>query len=115
MSSESDSLPYPTSAPRYGAFSENAAVEAPAIKLFQSLGWNHADLYQETFGANGTEGRTTRRDAVLPNRLWAALQKLNPYLPPAALRHAAAEITPARSAMVATDATAGNYHLLPGG
>jgi type I restriction enzyme R subunit len=115
MSSESDRFPYPTSAPRYGAFSENAAVEGPVIELFRSLGWKHADLYQETFGANGIEGRITRREAVLPNRLWAALQKLNLHLPPEALRDVAAEITRDRSAMLSTDANAEIYRLLRDG
>ena len=98
-----------------GDFTEIAAVEHPAIELFRSLGWNHANLYHETFGANGTESRTTMREAVLPNRLWAALQKLNPHLPPEALRDAAADITRDRSAMLATDANAEIYHLLRNG
>ena len=115
MTSESDSLPYPRSAPRYGGFSEDAAVEGPAIELFQSLGWSQANLYQETFGAGGTEGRATMREAVLPNRLWPALQKLNPHLPPEALRDAASEITRDRSAMLATDANAEIYRLLRDG
>ena len=51
---------YPEGAPGYGSFSEDAAVEGPAIELFQSLGWDHANLYQE-FGGESPEGR--RNDA----------------------------------------------------
>src|SRR5258708_7292998 len=90
---------YPEAAPVHGGFSEGAAVEFPAIDLFRTLGWQHADLYQEIFGPDGTEGRFSMREAVLPNRLWAALQRLNPHLPPETLRDAAAEITRDRSAM----------------
>jgi type I restriction enzyme R subunit len=99
----------PKNPPHYDDFSERAAVEGPAIELFQLLGWNHANLYQDTFGANSTEGRATMREAVLPNRLWAALRKLNPQLPPEALLDAAADITRDRSAMLATDANAEIY------
>jgi type I restriction enzyme R subunit len=115
MTAESNNSRVPESKPLFDDFSERAAVEVPAIELFQSLGWNHANLYQETFGANGTEGRTTMREAVLPNRLWTALQKLNPHLPPEALRDAAADITRDRSAMLATDANAEIYRLLRDG
>src|SRR5258708_28111118 len=106
---------YPKAAPASGGFYEGAAVETPAIELFGPLGWHHADLYQETFGSDGTEGRRTMREAVLPNRLWAVLQRLNPHLPPEALRDAAAEITRDRSAMLATDANAEIYGLLKNG
>ena len=115
MTAASGNPGFPEKPPGYGGFSENAAVEAPTIELFQSLGWSHANLYQETFGANGTEGRATMREAVLPNRLWAALQKLNSHLSSDALRDAAADIVRDRSAMLATDANAEIYHLLRNG
>jgi type I restriction enzyme R subunit len=101
--------------PSYGAFSERNAVEGPVIELFRSLGWSHASLYHETFGASGTESRITMREAVLPNRLWAALQKLNPHLSPDALRDAAADIVRDRSAMLPADANAEIYRLLKDG
>jgi len=101
--------------PRSGGFYEDEAVEGPAIELFGSLGWEHANLYEEKFGADGTEGRGSMREAVLPNRLWAALQNLNPNLSPDALRDAAAEITRDRSAMLPTDANAEIYRLLKDG
>jgi type I restriction enzyme R subunit len=115
MTTGDDSPHYLESSPRYGSFSEDAAVEGPATELFQSLGWKRANLFQETFGANGTEGRATMRAAVLPNRLWAALQTLNAHLPPEALCDAAAEIARDRSAMLPTDANAEIYRLLRDG
>jgi type I restriction enzyme R subunit len=105
---------YEQSAPHYGGFSEDAAVEGPAVELFQELGWSHANLYQE-FCGESPEGRRSMRQAVLPNRLWAALQKLNPAIPPEALKDAAAEITRDRSSMLATDANAEVYALLKDG
>lgn len=98
-----------------GGFSEDAAVESPAVELFQSLGWQHANLYEETFGSEGTEGRATMRDPVLPERLWAALRKLNPHLDADALKDAAAEIVRDRSAMLPVDANAEIYGLLKNG
>lgn len=105
---------FPEAAGGAGGFSEDEAVEGPAVDLFQSLGWSHANLYQEFSGASA-EGRRSMRDAVLPKRLWAALQKLNPSLPPEALNEAAAEITRDRSAMLPTDANAEIYRLLKDG
>jgi type I restriction enzyme R subunit len=105
---------FPEGSPSYGDFSEDAAVEGPAVELFQALGWNAANLMQE-FGGESPEGRKTMREALLPARLWAALQKLNPDLPPDALNEAAAELTRDRSAMLPTDANAEIYALLKNG
>ena len=38
-------------------FSENELVEQPAIELFVELGWQTANLYHETYGPDGSEGR----------------------------------------------------------
>src|SRR6185312_7753615 len=93
---------------RLSDFNEDPAVEGPAAALFEELGWERTNLYQE-FAGVGPEGRRTMRDAVLPTRLWAALQKLNPDLPPDALNEAASEINRDRSAMLPTDANAEIY------
>jgi len=105
---------FPEQIQHLGDFSEVAAVELPAIELFQSLGWTHANLYQE-FGGESPEGRRTMHTAVLPKRLWAALQDLNSALPPEALNEAVAEITRDRTAMLPTDANAEIYRLLKDG
>jgi type I restriction enzyme R subunit len=114
MTLGSDSPRYPDGAVHRGDFSEDAAVEAPAMELFRALGWDHGNLYQE-FSGESPEGRRTMREPVLPKRLWAALQKLNPHLAPEALNEAAAEITRDRSAMLPTDANAEIYALLKNG
>jgi type I restriction enzyme R subunit len=115
MTAGSDNLGFPENPPSYRDFSERRAVESPTIELFQSLGWSHASLHHEAFGASGTEGRITMREAVLPNRLRVALQKLNPHLSPDALRDAAADIVRDRSAMLPADANAEIYRFLKHG
>lgn len=49
-------------------FSENDLVEQPAIDLFEELGWQTANRYNETFGRGGSEGRESRREVLLPRR-----------------------------------------------
>jgi type I restriction enzyme R subunit len=99
---------------RLSDFNEDPAVEGPAADLFNVLGWQRTNLYQE-FAGTSPEGRHSMREAVLPARLWSALQKLNPDLPPEALNEAAAEIIRDRSAMLPTDANAEIYALLKNG
>ena len=85
--------------------SETGLVEQPAIELFASLGWQTANLFHEWSGPKSTQGRSSKRDVVLPNRLRPALRKLNPDLPETALVQAAEELTRDRSRMVASEAT----------
>lgn len=48
----------PRSASQISAgYGELALVEMPAIDLLVSLGWTFKNLYAETFGELGTEGR----------------------------------------------------------
>ena len=65
---------FPEGAPAHGDFSEDSAVEGPAIELFQSLGWSHSNLYQE-FSSESPEGRRTMREAVLPKRVSATVER----------------------------------------
>ncbi|MCM5560071.1 type I restriction endonuclease subunit R [Pleomorphomonas sp. JP5] len=81
-------------------FSEDSLVEKPAIELFEELGWRHVDLYEETFGADGSPWRENRRDAFLTKPLRAALARLNPGLPSDALDLAFDIFTRDRAAMV---------------
>ncbi len=62
---------------RLSDFNEDPAVEGPAADLFNVLGWQRTNLYHEFAGAS-SEGRRSMREAVLPTRLWAALQKAEP-------------------------------------
>lgn len=56
-------------------YSEDSLVEQPAVELFNDLGWEIANCYQETFGANGTLGRETAAEVVLVSRLKPALER----------------------------------------
>ena len=59
-----------------GQYSEDSLVEQPAIALFAELGWETTNLYQETFGETGTEGRESEHEVILVPRLRNALERL---------------------------------------
>lgn len=80
-------------------YSEDAAVEKPAIELFEELGWDHVNAYHEKLGVDGTLGRETRNEMFLTQRLRAALERLNPDAPVLAIDQAVDEITKDRSAL----------------
>jgi type I restriction enzyme R subunit len=62
-----------------------------AEHLEKALGWEGVYAYNtETFGPNGTLGRSSERDVVLVRDLGAALARLNPDVPESA-RHQAIE------------------------
>jgi len=67
------------------AYTEDQLVEQPAIGLFAELGWTTVSALEETFGATGTLLRETKGEVVLVSRLRAALERLNPALPPEAI------------------------------
>jgi hypothetical protein len=60
-------------------------LEVNAIGLFESLGWEAADCYHETYGPNSMLGRETSEQVVLERRIRAALLKLNPGITPLAI------------------------------
>ena len=70
--------------------SEDRLVQATfADHLEHQLGWESVYAWNsETFGPDGTLGRASTRDVVLVRDLRAALVKLNPELPPAAIADA---------------------------
>jgi type I restriction enzyme, R subunit len=96
-------------------FSEDALVEGPSHELFEKLGWGTANLLYETLGSDGTEGRTSERDAFLPRRLQEALRRLNPDLPAEAIEQAYEELTRDRSTMLPIAANRELYALLKEG
>jgi type I restriction enzyme, R subunit len=98
-----------------GDYSEDTLVEQPAIALFDELGWTTANLYHETFGVNGTEGRESEHEVILPRRLKAALKRLNPELPGEALDAAFTDIVRDRSTLSSTSANHEFYLLLKNG
>ncbi|MCY7314857.1 MAG: hypothetical protein LH480_04365 [Rubrivivax sp.] len=65
-----------------------------ADHLENALGWESVYARnQKTFGPKGTLGRKDTRDVVLTRDLRAALLRLNPELPPAAIDDALAALT----------------------
>ena len=46
-------------------YSELMLVEQPAIALLELLGWTHANLFAETFGEHGSEGRESEHQVIL--------------------------------------------------
>lgn len=75
--------------------SEDRLVQATfAEHLERVLGWDSVYAFnQETFGPNGTLGRTSEREAVLVRDLREALARLNPQLPPPAINDAVTQLT----------------------
>jgi type I restriction enzyme, R subunit len=67
------------------AYTEDQLVEQPAIGLFAELGWTTVSALEEIFGASGTLLREMKGEVVLVSRLRAALERLNPALPPEAM------------------------------
>ncbi|MBE0429549.1 MAG: type I restriction endonuclease subunit R [Thermoleophilia bacterium] len=98
------------------AYSEDALIEQPAIVLFKELGWGYANCFGEFDGAGGSPlGRETTTDVVLVPRLRAALERLNPGLPPESIIAAIEQLTMDRSAMSLAAANGEIYKLLRDG
>jgi type I restriction enzyme R subunit len=95
--------------------SEDAAIEQPTIALFAELGWETLNCYHENFGPRSLLGRETMADVVLPNRLQAAIEKLNPGISSDAIEIAGQELTKDRSAMSPARANQEVYRLLKDG
>jgi type I restriction enzyme R subunit len=94
------------------SYGELVLVEAPAIDLFASLGWSTANLYTETFGKDGTEGRLSESEVILVRRLRTALERLNPGLPVDAFTQAIDELARDRSKQLPATANREFYRLL---
>lgn len=75
--------------------SEDRLVQQTFAKhLEEVLGWETVYAHNhETFGPNGTLGRTSERDVVLVRDLRAALEQLNPDLPAEAREQAVTKLT----------------------
>ena len=94
---------------------EDQLVEQPAIALLREMRWQTVNCFDETFGSSGTIGRETRFEVVLVPRLRAALERLNPDLPAAAISAAIDELTRDRSVLSPAAANREIYTLLKGG
>ena len=78
---------------------EKTLVEDPALALFAEVGWATRSLLSEFDAPGNSQGRETKRQAFLPNRLREALARLNPGMDPAALDRAADEVMLPRLSM----------------
>jgi type I restriction enzyme R subunit len=78
-----------------GINSEDSLVQATFARHLETrLGWESVYAWnQETFGLAGTLGRTNTREVVLTRDLRSALFRLNPQLPPDAVKDAVAQLT----------------------
>jgi type I restriction enzyme R subunit len=99
----------------YKPDSEDAAIEQPTIALFAELGWETLNCYHENFGPFSLLGRETMADVVLPNRLRATIEKLNPGVSPNAVEIATWEVTSNRSTLSPARANQAVYKLLKDG
>ena len=97
------------------AYTEDQLVEQPAIGLFNALGWQTVSALEETFGPDSTLGRETKSEVVLPPRLRAALNALNPEIPSEAITRAIDQLTRDRSAMSPEAANREVYQFLKDG
>ena len=95
--------------------SEDAAIEQPTIALFADLGWETLNCYHENFGPLSLLGRETMADVVLPHRLHAAIEKLNPGVSPNAIDIAVQELTKDRRVMSPARGNQAVYKLLKDG
>ena len=95
-------------------FSEQA-IEQDALAVFAALGYATADCWGETFGPSGSLGRQSPSEVLLPRRLRAALERLNPNLPSTALDEAMAELARDRASLSPTHANREIYTLLKSG
>jgi type I restriction enzyme R subunit len=83
--------------------------------LLAQLGWSIGAGLTETLGPNGSLGRESKAEVVLRSRLQAALRKLNPSVPEAAIATAVDVLTRDRSAMGFESANREVYGLLKDG
>ena len=98
-------------------YTEDTLVQQTTAEyLHDKLGWESVYAYnQETFGPDGTLGRTSDREVVLTRYLRTKLEELNPGLPHDAYRDALRQIieTSASQTMLATNRE--KYSLLKDG
>jgi len=100
------------------AYSEDQLVEQPAIGLFAELDWQVVRPPAAIDGGvrdAGLLGRESKGEVVLGPRLRAALERLNPTLPPEAILAAIDELARDRSAMLLEQANREVYGLLKEG
>ena len=93
-------------------YGELALVELPAIDAFAALGWETANLFDEVFGADGTEGRLSAAEVILVRRLRRALERINPGYADSTYEQAIEKLTEDRSKQLPVNANQAFYTLL---
>src|SRR6185437_13712845 len=96
-------------------YGELALVELPAIDLLTGLGWTYKNLYAETFGEFGSEGRASEHQVILDRRFRISLERLNPGLSDDVYAQAIEQLSQDRSAQVPVNANRDFYRLLKDG
>lgn len=98
-----------------GPYTEGGLVEKPALELLAELGWTVVSAFSEAFGAAGTLGRDSIRDAVLTYRLRDGILRLNPTVPEAIREEALDAVVKDRSLMDPARANREVYKLIRNG
>ncbi|MBT7409705.1 MAG: DUF3387 domain-containing protein [Methylococcales bacterium] len=94
------------------AYTEDALVEQPTIQLFNDLGWQSINCFEEVFGEDGTLGRENRGEVILVRSLSKALKNINPDLTELVITQAIEELARDRSAMTSIAANEQVYQLI---
>ena len=76
-----------------------AALEAATVDRFRTMGYEVANLYNETFGPNNSHGRESSSEVVFTPHLRKAIRKFNPDLPADVIESAIEQFTRDRSAL----------------
>lgn len=93
------------------AFLNESHIEEADIAFFiSSLHYQHLDGWQKKL-----LGRDSLKDVVLKDRLRAALERLNPALPPKCLEHGVVELSRSRASLSPVMANKEIYELIQGG
>jgi len=96
-------------------FSENRSIEQPSIELFNELGYENRNLYNEKFGKENPLGRETSSDVVLIKNLSKQLDELNPDINSVIINSAINELVKDRSSLSLVRANQEVYDLLRNG
>ena len=97
------------------SYTEDSLVEQPTIQLFSEMGWQTVSALEEVCGVGGTLGRETKSEVALVPRIRAALDRLNPSLPPEAISGAIDQLIRDRSVMSLVAANREVYGFLKDG
>ncbi len=102
-------------ATRTSDYTEDTLVEQPAIAIFEELGWETANAFDEILNDCPVTERDSQEQVVLHKRLLGALHTLNPDLPEHALQLAVAQLTQDRSTKQIVTANQEVYEMLKDG